>query len=114
MAVAIIANMTRKSDNLFTPKKMTIDELAIIVSNGFTNFAEEFNNKIDKLKEEIVTELKEEMDTRFAKVDERFEQIDKRFTQMDKSFDRLEPIISAHESRINRLEDKVFVSAQTT
>lgn len=103
--------MTRKTIVRPKPKKMTIDELAIIVSNGFVSLEERIETR---LKEEIGREiggLRTEMNERFVQVDQRFDIVDRRLTRMENSLDRLEPIISEHENRINRLEDKVFVSA---
>ena len=37
-----------------------------------------------------ITDLKENMDERFAQVDRRFEDVDKRFDRVDKRFDKLD------------------------
>lgn len=46
-----------------------------------------------------ITELKKEMDARFAQVDARFAQVDARFEQVDARFDRLEQrMVIEHET----------------
>lgn len=76
-------------------KNITIDDLASMVQNGFT-------------------ELREDMDKRFEKVDERFKQVDKRLdgmvtkAEMNRRFDGLEDrVLASHQKRIEKLEAEV-------
>jgi len=76
-------------------KNITIDDLAGMVQNGFT-------------------ELKEDMDKRFGQMDKRFGQMDKRFdsvvtkAEMNRRFDGLEDrVLASHQKRIEKLEAEV-------
>ncbi len=76
-------------------KNITIDDLASMVQNGFT-------------------EVKEDMNKRFEQVDKRFEQVDKRFdsmvtkAEMNRRFDGLEDrVLASHQKRIEKLEAEV-------
>jgi hypothetical protein len=70
-------------------KNVTIDDLAVMVSKGFSGVDKRF----------------ESMDKRFDLVDKRFESMDKRFESMDKRFDKIENLIlENHKRRIEKLE----------
>lgn len=56
-------------------KKVTIDDLAIMVAKGFDG-------------------VHKEMNERFDKVYDRFDEVDKRFDEVDKRFDKVEKEIS--------------------
>lgn len=99
--------MTSKTAKLNKPKKMTIDELAIIVSNGFESMRVEFK---EDLKGDI-TGLRTEMNFRFDQVDQRFDVVDRRLTRIETDLSEVKESVATHERRINRLEDKVFVEA---
>ena len=65
---------------------VTTDDLALMVQKGFV--------AIDK---------------RFDGVDKRFDGVDKRFDKVEERLDRIENIlINEHNSRIERLEDKML------
>ncbi len=66
--------------NKFEGKKVTINQLAEMVNNGFKS------------------------------VDERFNEVDKRFDRMDNRLDRIENIIlTDHRNRLEKVEDRVRV-----
>ena len=76
-------------------KNITIEDLAGMVQNGFT-------------------EVKEDMNKRFEQVDKRFEQVDKRLdvmvtkAEMNRRFDGLEDrVLASHQKRIEKLEAEV-------
>ena len=76
-------------------KNITIDDLAVMVQNGFT-------------------EAKEDINKRFEQVDKRFEQVDKRLdvmvtkAEMNRRFDGLEDrVLASHQKRIEKLEAEV-------
>ena len=76
-------------------KNITIDDLAVMVENGFT-------------------EAKEDINKRFEQVDKRFEQVDKRLdvmvtkAEMNRRFDGLEDrVLASHQKRIEKLEAEV-------
>jgi hypothetical protein len=70
-------------------RKITLDDLAIMTQNSFT-------------------ELGVEMNTRFDQVDRRFEVIDERFEEIDRRFDRVENLLlRSHDNRLDALEDTV-------
>jgi hypothetical protein len=72
---------------LAMPKKITIEDLARMVQEGFMHLEEKFMGEMDK---------------RFAVVDERFDNIETRL-------DRIEHIILVdHRDRIERLEERAF------
>ncbi|MCC6323427.1 hypothetical protein IT400_01400 [Candidatus Nomurabacteria bacterium] len=70
-------------------KKITLDDLAIMVAKGFEN-----------------TATKDEMNTRFNEVDERFNKVDER---LDKIESRLDNIETNDGKRLDKLEDKTRI-----
>lgn len=76
-----------------TKKKITIDDLAIMVQKGFNE-----------------TASKTDMNVRFEVIDARFDAVDARFDKVDERLDRIENIlIRAHDDRLDRLEDSVRI-----
>ncbi|MCC6323986.1 hypothetical protein IT400_04315 [Candidatus Nomurabacteria bacterium] len=74
-------------------KKMTIDDLAIMVAKGFNG-----------IESRMVT--KEEMNARFREVDERFDKVDE---GLDKIESRLDNIETNDGKRLDKLEDKTRI-----
>jgi len=76
---------TPKSKQIKSKKviiKITIDKLAQMVANGFS----EFGGRINELNESLggrIDALSERMDDRFAQVDKRFAQVNMRFEEID-------------------------------
>ena len=69
-------------------KNITIDDLAGMVQNGFT-------------------ELKEDMDKRFGQMDKRFDSVVTK-AEMNRRFDGLEDrVLASHQKRIEKLEAEV-------
>ncbi len=75
--------MTKNTQNTSKTKKITIDDLAIMVANGFSSMEERLDFKIDGLRDEM---------------NERFDQVDKRF-------DRIE---DQHGRRLDTLESRTI------
>ncbi|NOY35563.1 MAG: hypothetical protein GXP44_01420 [bacterium] len=67
-----------KKNNKKKEGEVTINELAIMVANGFENITNTMNRRF------------EQVDKRFEQIDQRFEQVDQRFEQMNTRFDILE------------------------
>jgi len=83
-------------------KNITIEDLAGMVQNGFTEVKEDMNKRF------------EQVDKRFEQVDKRFEQVDKRLdvmvtkAEMNRRFDGLEDrVLASHQKRIEKLEAEV-------
>ena len=70
-------------------RKVTIDELALMIGKGFRGVDERFDK----------------MDERIDGMDERFDRMDKRFDKMDERFDRMELKLDSLERRIFAIED---------
>ncbi len=75
---------------------MTIEELAVVVNNGFTNM----QGQINDLRADMINRF-EQVDERFGVLEnrfdlfekntnERFDTVDKRFVQMDSRFDKID------------------------
>ena len=63
----------------------TINELAIMINNGFLN-------------------TQDYMDKKFEKIDEKFEKIDERFDKIDKRFDKIEKVtLKNQEERLEKV-----------
>jgi DNA anti-recombination protein RmuC len=56
-----------------------------------------------QMRDEIVGEIREEMDARFQRVDERFKDIDARFGEVDRRFQGVETRLGALENRVDQL-----------
>ncbi|MFA6464040.1 MAG: hypothetical protein WCV55_03480 [Candidatus Paceibacterota bacterium] len=82
-----------KKESSKSKKEITIDQLAVMVQNGFSHIEKKMDERFEMV------------DEGFNKVDERFEGVDKRFDKMD---DRLDRIEFSHVRRIEVLEDKVI------
>ncbi|GEM_PF-1080618 len=74
-------------------KETTIEDLAIMTQNGFSEVYKRFN----------------EVDERFNEVDERFNQVDERFNKVEERLDRIENILIArHDREIELLRDRIL------
>ena len=71
------------------------DELAYIVSDGFSMMGARFEKRF------------EQIDQRFEQIDQRFEQIDQRFEQIDQRFEQIESRLRHIEARLDMLETDV-------
>jgi chromosome segregation ATPase len=60
-----------------------------------------------QMRDEIVGEIREEMDARFQRVDERFMGIDARFKEIDARFGEVERRFQGVETRLGSLENRV-------
>jgi DNA anti-recombination protein RmuC len=56
-----------------------------------------------QMRDEIVGEIREEMDARFQRVDERFKDIDARFGEVDRRFQGVETRLGSLENRVDQL-----------
>jgi len=61
-----------------------------------------------------ITELKREMDARFAQVDARFAQVDARFDQVDARFAQVDARFPQVDARFDRLEQRLVAEHETT
>jgi hypothetical protein len=85
--------MQEYNEFMIAKEKITLETLARMIQNGFSELRTEFKSD---LKHEI-GELRKEMYEGFARVDARFEQIDSRFNTV-------EIILKNHETRITDVE----------
>jgi DNA anti-recombination protein RmuC len=60
-----------------------------------------------QMRDEIVGEIREEMDARFQRVDERFMGIDARFKEIDARFGEVDRRFQGVETRLGSLENRV-------
>jgi chromosome segregation ATPase len=60
-----------------------------------------------QMRDEIVGEIREEMDARFQRVDERFKGIDARFKEIDARFGEVDRRFQGVETRLGSLENRV-------
>ena len=60
-----------------------------------------------QMRDEIVGEIREEMDARFQRVDERFTGIDARFKEIDARFGEVDRRFQGVETRLGSLENRV-------
>jgi len=60
-----------------------------------------------QMRDEIVGEIREEMDARFQRVDERFKEIDGRFKDIDARFGDVDRRFQGVETRLGSLEHRV-------
>jgi chromosome segregation ATPase len=60
-----------------------------------------------QMRDEIVGEIREEMDARFQRVDERFTGIDTRFKEIDARFGEVDRRFQGVETRLGSLENRV-------
>lgn len=95
----------------FTEKEITIDQLAIMVSNGFNGMTEIFDKKIENLKTELKTELrvlwkkdfKDALDTGLKGLNSKVDLLSKRVDILSKNMTpRLE--FNLLENRVKKLE----------
>lgn len=88
----LMATKTKPMAKGRAPKKITINDLAVMVQNGFNS-------------------IHSEMDTRFNLVDKKFEAVDRRFEQIesrfDKRFDGIDARFERLESRVKNIETRV-------
>ncbi len=75
-------------------KKMTIDDLAVMVKKGFDHVT---NTMADK----------ESVNKRFDEVDKRFDEVDKRFIDVDKRFIGIEHKLDHMSARLGSVERDV-------
>jgi len=81
-----IKKLNRKIPRKEAGRKVTINELALMIGKGFAG-----------------------VDAKFAQVNERFTQMDERFDRMDERFDRMEMKLDSLERRIFAIEDILTV-----
>ena len=62
----------------------------------------------------LLEQIRGEMDKRFAELDKRFDEIDKRFVEVDKRFSEVDKRLSDLNDRFNILDKKVDVLAERT
>lgn len=78
-------------------RKMTIEDLALLVKKGFDHTAS---------KEEIFS-FKKETGTRFAEVDTRFAEVDKRFAEMTEAITKLAKVVEENFRHVFARLDKI-------
>ncbi|NCN24519.1 hypothetical protein GW918_00305 [Candidatus Berkelbacteria bacterium] len=78
------------------------DELAYIVSDGFSMMGARFEKRFEQIDQRF-----EQIDQRFEQIDQRFEQIDQRFEQIDQRFEQIESRLRHIEARLDMLETDV-------
>ena len=81
-----IKKLNRKTPRKEAGRKVTINELALMIGKGFAG-----------------------VDAKFAQVNEKFTQMDERFDRMDERFDRMEMKLDSLERRIFAIEDILTV-----
>jgi hypothetical protein len=105
-------------------KKMTMDDLAVVVGKGFSDIRKEVDGKIDNLAIMVghgFFDMKKEMDKRFEAAEQnleqfknttnsKFEVIGQRFNDMEDHFDGVENRLTNIEKLFTKNEDehKVF------
>lgn len=75
---------------LAMPKKITIEDLARMVQDGFADFKSYVDRKFDAI------------DERFCRIEERLDNIETRLDRIEHS------ILIDHRDRIERLEERAF------
>jgi len=66
-------------------EKNIIEQLAVMINNGFEN------------------QMKH-LDERFGKIDERFDKVDERFDKVDEHFDKVDERLDNLDARVGRIE----------
>jgi len=93
-------------------KKMTVDELAGIVKNSFTNLEESFETKLEeKLEEKLETKLDEkigsfrtEMNSKFFEVKDQLGLLQNQMGRVEKLFDKNDAEHKVFRTKIGHLE----------
>ena len=100
----IIDQMATKQDLGNTEKRMTakIDALDSKLSKRLDAHDEQFQVVLSYMND-LHTEQRDYMDSRFDEVDQKFAAVDARFASIDERFDRLEDIIFARESNATKI-----------
>lgn len=96
---------------LAMPKKITLENLAAMVQEGFAFFATKFD-AIDRRFEDLENKMNkkfDEIDKRFDSIDDRLDIIDMRLDKIEGRLDNIEHVIlKDHLGRIVRIEEQVF------
>lgn len=71
-----------------TNKKMTIEDLAVMVGKGFS-------------------EVHDKIDSGFARVDKKFDEIDERFDGIDKRFDGVDKRLNGIDNRLDGIDNRL-------
>jgi septal ring factor EnvC (AmiA/AmiB activator) len=88
--------------------EMTIDELAVMVSRGFTDLQEQ----ISSFRAEFERRL-ESVEQRLDRVEQRLDRVERRLDRVEQRLDRVERRLDAVEARLERVErDRAEVKYQ--
>jgi len=88
-------------------KELTINDLAVMMNEGFEKSGRITDKKIEDLAG-MVQRGFVQVDKRFEQVDKRFEQVDKRFEQVDKRFDKLEKKVDDIQNKVTQIDRRLF------
>ncbi|KKP97460.1 MAG: hypothetical protein US25_C0002G0005 [Candidatus Moranbacteria bacterium GW2011_GWE1_36_7] len=95
-------------------KELTINDLAVMMNEGFEKSGRITDKKIEDLAGMVqrgfvqIDKRFEQVDKRFEQVDKRFEQVDKRFEQVDKRFDKLEKKVDDIQNKVTQIDRRLF------
>lgn len=86
--------MIKSTKNINTSKKITIDDLALMVAKGFSSMEERFDAKLDF-----------KIDALEVKMDKGFDDVNKR---LDDTIERLDRMETRHERKFDNLENRTI------
>ncbi len=83
--------------------QVTLDDLAVMISNGFKNSEKMFDAKLSSLEERLI----ERMDAGFNLLSKRIDSVEKRVGSVENRMDSLENHMGSVEKRLDSVETQI-------